>query len=1257
MEFGTVLHYEFDYVSSPSHNAMVGNAKVSISLSGEAGFIDMVKKKSELYSSEKLHATTLKEKACNRIFTFLKFIKDEDLIESEICALDWADKLTENSVFLRRLATLDKNHIYRHFRNETFEVIRVGDAMRQLVHLGKSEDDDSSSGNEVIKSIHRWSHRTLVPGRLYFRQLPMTEGNLTHYCIVEIKSTTLRRVCSIQVHYFEQVDTNERVACLKSLQSTIESSGDLLVVPRPLSRRVAHSTQESNLYQHEFWELLCEPELLPLVAKRRSYFDNFILVKFVPMEEVVLVKFVPDHSNRIYIVIYHLVMFSDKALARIYMDREQGIIKKIHSGTSEASTSPLFTGICVNVKERDHKCARALRSRRILLKLFDCGTLEPTELIAINHTDHVQRLLLYATKAVKKLRFFNDLFGQASSILEKLTIDFMLSGGLNSQVAEIFVGESQNIGELGKGRWFLVKFDAETIGIFHFPSTSISAGENISFRELSFFAVAFADLYYYKTDDINQRRTPEDDQTLFCLSTFFADLETANDHLYATAAYKSLRNPLRQTKESLSDSDFKSLLDCCTNVPIAENIEIKEPLGLKEDSLGTTTKLTTLLGSMLSPIPGGSPYLYFRGNENAAIEEFLENSSQSDDLDTVSSSGSSYSSHSDDGKDELEDHHSNQSEGSSFQFAAPIFVLLTIDGIPTSLSEISSIDRSVSFSAFLTVFKRASGINDRSKLQKAVSSLLKSHLDSYIAEQTLDQFLWEGKLASEVDLETVQRCLLEAENVITWSIALNFYMPNTDSMIDASSSKEGLDSCFYLLCSCLIKQKLLPVIEASAGQFLVTDTNLHGWCLINVPEAMGPVCAYAFHQNGIGAAESTAKEALDMVKNACHRVNQIQLLKRMQRSRLANELLIPADTTASSKGSKVSDLDLPAGFFQCGIAYKAFYKLHPPCSPADAIRDLQLTVLNSFAVSNRRDIFVYKDEKDKIFYMEFKPSEKDSQYGNGIELIVYGIQEPGGSITQQLDCLIKKKVMTMGVETISSVLTTSQHFNLPQSDVDFVKSFEEIWCSLDKENFAQTEEEFYEFPVAVDAILVLLCFRQNVSGSTFFNVWRRPREETRQGQNSSDNPFLVTQSDHYSGQPGVPFKFDHRDFSFCYNATQFQLNPAFQATSTLTEKGKEYSRKAGTGIALIEIKLVDSNRIIEQTVVGKVPGQELDACRLLQSLRFKRLQRNDVHLSSKNGRCRLSVRIFNTTLKADAIYRWIGEFIYLVCLHKNYICH
>ena len=167
-----------------------------------------------------------------------------------------------------------------------------------------------------------------------------------------------------------------------------------------------------------------------------------------------------------------------------------------------------------------------------------------------------------------------------------------------------------------------------------------------------------------------------------------------------------------------------------------------------------------------------------------------------------------------------------------------------------------------------------------------------------------------------------------------------------------------------------------------------------------------------------------------------------------------------------------------------------------------------------------------------------------------------------------------------------------------------------------------------------------------MSGSKFFNLLRH----SSRGVN--EDVAIPLQDDSFinsSLRDGINFTFDHRDFSLLYNATQFQLDPRFQAVSTLTQQGMKYSRRASTGMALIEFKLLHANKPfgdaqVKDTYVGRVPGREFDPLQLLKSLRFKKLSPKDAMEGDEYalGRIRLSVKIFNTTLEADAIYRWIG---------------
>jgi hypothetical protein len=1261
LELGTVLHYEFSYVASPFHNAMVGSAYVKISLSGEPSFVQMIKSEyiGNQFSSTRSRQMTLREKACNRICEYLKWIRQEDILESKICPLDWGDNLTKGSNFLKDISLLENFQLRRHFRHESFEVLCTsGDAVQYFLdnnrHYASSE-----IYKYLVEAVSVWSTQTIIEGRLYLRQLPSFDGNLTHYCLVEVKYTELLRVFSVHLYFFEQLDTETRFNSMKSLQTTITTHNAVFIIaPNPISDRVLSNAIRQNvdfqsdlswnnktvIQQGESWELLREPELLALVAKRRSYFDHFLPL-VLDDEQTILIKFEENQYKRLYLVQYHLNMLHDKAQARIYMDMENGVF--CHSIVDESyDCVGIFQGIYSNVKERDHKCARALRSRRTLLDLL----MPSKDRASIDYTDDVQRLLLYATRTSKKLRFFDEMFIKANSELEKLTVDFMLFGSSNANVAEIPLVKSQPVGSMDNGRWFLMRHDSEMFSIIYFPYQQIvemaDNGEGrLCYREVCFFTVAFADLYYYKTD-VQVESDPSQNSSSSYLLNFFINLESAHVHHFSCAAYRALRQLSDLKDDKFSRCDFQQVMSCCKMDSVIEGIDIFPIIDSNDDSRSSHSKLTRLLSGLLCPIPGGLPYFYFIGEENPAINRFPENNSVCEAA-----------------KSDTDQNNSNVTGkySRSHDIVAPLFILITIDGQAATLRDIETNKIPYSLSLFIAVFK--SDVYGRnSTVHQSVTTKLVSTLNSFVAEQTLEQLLIEKVQMGNIDTEAVKLCLMEAENVVTVKVPLQFYRPNTDSMVDTTDSfglKEGLQPCFYLLGSFLVEQQVMQIEESSEGEFFAVDTSSHGWCWIAVPEKIGPVLIYVFHHHGLQVADRVARQAAKVVSDECHRVNQFLLLETMQKSRTASDLLLVPDTTTSSIESDASEhihneetVDnitvLPAGHFQCDITHQAFYKLNRRFLPSKALHDLEYSVLHSFAVSNRRGIFVYKDEQQHIFYMKFEPRENRMDPSkHGIAFFVYGIKPAGASITKQLDCLIKKKLMTLCVETISTELTKSQHFDLSQSDIEFIKSFEETWRSLENEvSSSQSHEEFYEYPLLVyDPVLVLLCFRQNISGSTFFNIWRRNTTQSIQ-QTERETSLLNTESN-YNVRDGASFTFDHNDFSLCYNATQFQLNPEFQAVSTLTDKGKEFSRKAGTGIALIDIKLLDpkdSSQKISDISVGKIPKERIDHLQILDNLSFRRLSKAEVTSSNHQGQTRFSVRIYNTTLDVEAIYRWIGKF-------------
>jgi hypothetical protein len=303
------------------------------------------------------------------------------------------------------------------------------------------------------------------------------------------------------------------------------------------------------------------------------------------------------------------------------------------------------------------------------------------------------------------------------------------------------------------------------------------------------------------------------------------------------------------------------------------------------------------------------------------------------------------------------------------------------------------------------------------------------------------------------------------------------------------------------------------------------------------------------------------------------------------------------------------------------------------------------SIFHAFAVLNRLDIFVYKDEDSNVFYMRLSLDKKEDI--NYIKLDVHGIKKPGTSITKQLDHIIKKKLLTMAVESISLSLAKSNRFKLSSEDINFITSFQSTWRKLDEGGDTRAsesnDEHFFAVPSFVfDPIMMLLYFRQNISGSSFFNIWHQDRKN----EIVPDTCNTLSDSEVLSRQ----YVFDRHDFSLYYNATRFQLDPQYQAVSTLTKKGEEYSRKASTGIALVEFRLLDRTKPLNESEVQEKCVKTSSSMKFsmptnMSDLKMKRLLLDEIHLSGDNfseAFC-VGVKIHNTTLDVEAIYDWIGE--------------
>ncbi len=145
------------------------------------------------------------------------------------------------------------------------------------------------------------------------------------------------------------------------------------------------------------------------------------------------------------------------------------------------------------------------------------------------------------------------------------------------------------------------------------------------------------------------------------------------------------------------------------------------------------------------------------------------------------------------------------------------------------------------------------------------------------------------------------------------------------------------------------------------------------------------------------------------------------------------------------------------------------------------------------------------------------------------------------------------------------------HFNLLPVDITFLRSFQSVWRGLETHEIItmmERNEIIYQLPATCyDPILLLMFFRQNISGSTFFHIRNDPPSHddaiTMIGHDSSH--------DEYHADRGASLYFKEKDFALYFNASPAQLDPTFQPITTLTEAGtcSEYYDCRGDDILTI----------------------------------------------------------------------------------------
>ena len=752
------------------------------------------------------------------------------------------------------------------------------------------------------------------------------------------------------------------------------------------------------------------------------------------------------------------------------------------------------------------------------------------------------------------------------------------------------------------------------------------------------------------------------------MSEFCESIQIVHEQNYSYAAYLSL------TSSEKVDANHFNEIDVAEVMKTLEFVKVGQVTVGLDPPADQNVTLLSMFESILHPFPNNNNCFYLDnkvsdGDFSPTVDESLDSAGNSSDLDDADEEQQSVGSHrpgffNEQNLNEIDDAMSDVDATHGFVASAPKFVRFLLNDAPLTTENVDQIKKDSVVSVLISIFKEKSSQTrtlvdvDMSRLpfsHSASGTTLSFLLNAYVSEVTLNRLRFSGSILHDVVIQAKQ-CMRKARNILTCTVNLFFYSRSSDAIVKASEKQLlGLevDVAFDFLVTELKKNRefALKSFDSDSGfllECMESGSNvLSHWCFLKMQTVEGAVYVEVYHPIGLEKAFETIEHVIDDITSCCHRVNQLLLLLSLNNTRLASKLLIPdiSDNSLLETNAAMSaEIPFQDGHFECPVAYETSFKLFHrlAANPMKVVRSLETYVLQNFAVSNRPEVFVYKDEYGSIFYMKLAVQEpksvtKDNKTSIGpgyIDFVVFGIGVPGSSITEQLRKLLHKHLLSIAVEMLTTVLTKNPRFHWRQLDIRFIQSFYAQANNLNETTASAIGNcKTYKFPVSTyDPGMVALFFRQNLCGSTFFHPLLSSDWESSQ----TNDELTASHRNNMQLQP--------TDLVFFYNALSSDLDPSLQSESTLTAKGSRYSAQTGTGLAIIEISMLNRNGHPLHNMMAAIPARDVDDTKpsSIQSLTFSEaVDKYDDGDGSNDTPIYIRVSIADTALKTDVLHDWI----------------
>eukprot|EP00934_Nitzschia_sp_Nitz4_P004171 Nitzschia sp. Nitz4//scaffold20_size174350//160042//170970//NITZ4_002134-RA/size174350-augustus-gene-0.39-mRNA-1//1//CDS//3329541905//4161//frame0 len=1267
LERGTVLHYELSYKALPNRNHVVGSANVKIELSGDPVFVQTVKN-DFLRQGQEIRPVTMTQKISARLCKVMKWIRQEDILQSNLCPPQtWSDHfILPNAPFCRMLDSMESLQRRRHFRSYDFDVICIGNMPYVKDDEFLSEFASTDSGElELMELLNSWASPVVEHKNRKFVKTSTSHAGYSIYCLVEIRQSALaKRLFTISLEFFGDTDPTERLLLLDDLFDKISQLKCVEILGKQMGPYIVDSSQAGICkmgrveFENHFatWDLVKDTELLPLVMKRRTEIGGFRLLQSTK-DVALFAKIVPEELHDIPgdMVQYQIAILPDRVVVSLHMEVEMALLFPF-SGDGEAKQ---FSEIVKVLRRRDQECGRALRSRTNLLNVIQ--GIDRDHIIQEDHIESVKRMLQYSSRVSRKLRFFSSVASGANDVLSRITESLLSSGSFGVKAAKLDIDCLARIGDEDEGYWFVVQYDRHTMSMVHL-SVVDKVDENKdwgvhTYRDLTFYTSGISDLYSKRDDKDDDDSVDSHISEYMCVTEFAEKFEAAENDNFASAAYLALRDNSSAIRY-FDTKDFDIIQDSLEYVEVASLLVSGHGHGFEDvDALprDRDTKLTRLIGTILSPVPGADAVLYYSGTEILDETFGISEDTVSLDTDDVSSHAST---------DSLSEFHVNsliatnqadhttEREGTMTSFLQPpIFVRFKIDGRPVPFEKLNDIDRSSTLSAEISILREKTDVHSTPVEEspplpwthQAVAAELNVLLKWYVAEQTIERLRHLGPSSAKDHFDLVRKCMKRVKTVFSSSIEVFFYVSKSDMLVPASAPAGGeseVEEGFVLLAEAFKEIPDFSFEPAGGGCFLVYNRasvdTLDFWCFVYVQPSDGLVLSQIYHPGGEEVAVNVVSNVQRTIRSSIHKVNQELMLKSLHINRSVTRYILasaPTDDTTSDENHRTLER-FSAGSFACPVVFRRTFALFHRCAtnPNQVAHSLEATVLHSFAVSNKPGLFVYKDEVGAIFYMTLEARGSGIDGDGSVELLVYGIRNPGPSITFQLSALLQRRLMIIAVEMLSAVLTKNPHFRVSGADLDFLRSFNHEWPILEKETSRSKNDEcYFEFPDFVyDPCMVILMFRQNLCGSTFFH---------RLNDIGDDKLSPAISFSHALANGGSVLKWNEHEFTLYYNNTPSKLDQTFQGVSTLTEKGARLSQVIGSGIAVVEIALVKANGtpLDEVNFAQPATTSALSGNFPENAMFFTRLK----SFPTNSDKVCVRVRVTDTGLSREHLHEWL----------------